>query len=217
MPPVVSIVGPQNSGKTTFIQKLLPELRSRGYRVATIKHVPRDARFDKPDKDSWRHLEAGSEAVVISARDKTVLIKRSSPAVAISDLVRLLGDDYDIILTEGFKQGEAPKIEVHRREVGPPLTGLRKLFARVTDEPLKSTVRQFSLDDVKGVADLLEKGFIKPQRERLSLYVNGTLLSLRGFPRRIITNVLLAMVSSLKGVDRVHRLQVWLRRKPKED
>ncbi len=215
-PPLISIVGQSRSGKTTFIEKLLPELKARGYRVATIKHVPGQAQFDKREMDSWRHLEAGSEATIISAGDETVLIK-PSPSAALGDLVHLLGDDYDIILAEGFKKGEAPKIEVHRREIGPPLTGLRKLFAQVTDEPLEAKVRQFSLEDVKGVADLLEKGFIKPNKERLSVYVNGSLLSLRAFPRRIITSVLLAMVSSLKGVAKVRRLEVWLKKPFAED
>lgn len=214
-PPVVSIVGLSKSGKTTFIEKLLPELRGRGYRVATIKHVSGDAQFDKPGKDSWRHLEAGSQAAVISAWDKAVLIKPLPPGLA--GLVRMLGDDYDIILTEGFKQEEAPKIEIHRRQVGPPLLNLRKLFAVVTDEPLKTKVRQFSLEDAAGVADLLEKGFIKPNKERLSLYVNGSLLSLRSFPRRIITGVLLAMVASLKGVGKIGRLEVWWRGSPPDD
>ncbi len=75
MPPIVSIVGRAKSGKTTLMEKLIGELKSRGYRVATIKHTPQGMSLDKPDKDSWRHLNAGSEATIVSSPDKVVLIK----------------------------------------------------------------------------------------------------------------------------------------------
>lgn len=215
-PPVVCIVGLSNSGKTTFIEKLLPELAVRGYRVATIKHVPRQAHFDRPDKDSFRHLAAGSQATLIASRDQLVQIRPATPGANLADLVRLLGDDYDIVLAEGFKQDEAAKIEVHRRQIGPPLKGLKRLTAIVTDEPLADKVRQFSLDDVKGVADLLEKGFIKPQQQRLAMFVNGEPLPLASFPRRMVTNTLLAIAASLKGVDKVGRLEIWLRRSQRD-
>jgi molybdopterin-guanine dinucleotide biosynthesis protein B len=134
------------------------------------------------------------------------------PGANLADLVRLLGDDYDIVLAEGFKQDTAAKIEVHRQQIGLPLKGLERLAAIVTDEPLATKVRQFSLEDVKGVADLLEKGFIKPQRQRLAMFVNGEPLPLASFPRRIVTSTLLAIAASLKGVDKVSRLEIWMRR-----
>ena len=214
MPPIVSVIGKSKSGKTTLIEKLIKELKSRGYRVATIKHVPQGVSFDEPDKDSWRHLQAGSEAVSISSPDKIVLIKPVAKDPTLDEIARLLGEDYDIILTEGFKQGNAPKIEVHRKEAGPPFKDIKKLIAIVTDEPLETKARQFSPEDVKGLADLLEKGFIEPQRERISLYINNTPIPLTVFPKQIISNVLLASVSSLKGVSKIESLQIFLKRKP---
>lgn len=212
MPPLISIVGRAKSGKTTLIEKLIGELKSRGYRVATIKHASQGMTFDEPDKDSWRHIQAGSEATAVTSPDRVVLVKPVAEEPALDEIVPLFGEDYDIILAEGFKQGNAPKIEVHRREVGPPLGAVRKLIAIVTDEPLETKTRQFSLEDVKGLADLLEKGFIKPQQERLSLYVNKVPISLSSFPREIITNIMLAIASSLKGVGGVKSLEVFLRR-----
>ena len=214
MPPIVSVIGKSKSGKTTLIEKLIKELKSRGYRVATIKHVPQGVSFDEPDKDSWRHLQAGSEAVSVSSPDKIVLIKPVAKDPTLDEITRLLGEDYDIILTEGFKQGNAPKIEVHRKEAGPPFKDIKKLIAIVTDEPLETKARQFSPEDVKGLADLLEKGFIEPQRERISLYINNTPIPLTVFPKQIISNVLLASVSSLKGVSKIESLQIFLKRKP---
>jgi molybdopterin-guanine dinucleotide biosynthesis protein B len=212
MLPIVSIVGKSKSGKTTLIEKLIRELNSRGYRVATIKHTPGGMSLDEPGKDSWRHIDAGSEATAVSSPDRIVLVKPVAPDITLDEIAHFLGEDYDIILTEGFKQGSAPKIEVHRKEVGPPLSNIKKLIAIVTDETLETKKRQFSLEDVSGLADLLEKGFIKPQRERASLYVNNVLVPLSAFPREIITNVLLTMASCLKGVGEVRTLKIFLRK-----
>jgi molybdopterin-guanine dinucleotide biosynthesis protein B len=212
MPPIVSIVGKSSSGKTTLMEKLIAELKSRGYRVATVKHTPRESSFDEPGKDSWRHTQAGSEAAVVSSSDKLVLIKPLSAEPTMEQIAYLLGEDYDIILAEGFSRGDAPKIEVHRQQAGPPLARVKKLIAIATDEPLETKARQFSLEDAKGLADLLEKGFIQPNRERLSLYVNHTPIVLTLFPRQIITNVLLALASSLKGVKKVKSLDILYRK-----
>jgi len=212
MPPIISIVGKSKSGKTTFIEKLVGELKSRGYRVATIKHTPQGMTLDEPGRDSWRHIQAGSEATAIASPDKIVLIKPIAQALTLDEIVRFFGEDYDIILAEGFKQGNAPKIEVHRKEVGPLLSSIKKRIAIVTDEPVETRIRQFSWQDIKGLADLLEEGFIKPQRERTSLYINNVPIVLTTWPQEIITNVILAMASSLKGVGEVRSLELFLRR-----
>jgi molybdopterin-guanine dinucleotide biosynthesis protein MobB len=212
MTPIVSIVGKSKSGKTTLIEKLIGELKSRGYKVATIKHTSQKLVFDEPGKDSWRHTQAGSEMTMVSSPDRIVLIKPITEEPSLEEIAHLAGEDYDLILTEGFSKGNAPKIEVRRQKAGPPLT-IKKLIAIVSDEPLKTKTRQFSPDDIKGLADLLEQGFIMPQRERLSIYVNKTPLPLSSFPREIISNVLLALVSSLKGGKEIWSLEFFLKRK----
>lgn len=218
MPPIVSIVGRSGSGKTTLLEKLITELKSRGYRVATVKHIHGDMSFDKPGKDTWRHLESGSEAAAAFSKGKLVVVRPvASSEPDLDQIARFLGEDYDIIITEGFKHSGAPKIEVHRREVAPPLEGITKIIAIATDEPLDASVRQFSLGDIKPIADLIVKGFIEPQKERLNVYVNNTPLPLSVFPREFFTNVLLAMAASLKGVGRVRSLDVFLRRNPDKD
>ena len=212
MPPIISIIGKSKSGKTALIEKLVGELKSRGYRVATIKHAPQGMTLDEPDKDSWRHIQAGSEATAIASPGRVVLIKPIAQELTLDQIARFFGEDYDIILAEGFKHSDAPKIEVHRKEVGPPFSRIKKLIAIVTDEPLETKTRQFSLQDIKGIADLLEEGFIKPQRERISLYINNIPVVLTTFPKQVITNVILAIASCLKGVSEVRSLELFLRR-----
>ncbi|MFC2035262.1 molybdopterin-guanine dinucleotide biosynthesis protein B [Chloroflexota bacterium] len=213
MSSVVSIVGNSKVGKTTLIEKLIRELKSRGYRVATVKHAPGGMTFDKPDKDSGRHIQAGSEATVVSSQTQVVLIRPVASDVTLDEIAYLLREDYDVLLAEGFKQENVPKIEICRREIGLPLRDIKKLIAVVTDEPLEIETRQFSLDDVEGLADLLEEGFIKPQDEQLSLYVNGVSIALSTFPKELIINVLEGMAAALKGVGEVKSLELFLRKR----
>ena len=212
MPPIVSIIGNSKSGKTTLIEKLVQELKLRGYRVATIKHTPQGVNFDEPGRDSWRHIQAGSEATAVSSPHKIVMIKPIAQEETLDEIAYLLGEDYDIILAEGFKQGNAPKIEIHRKDAGPPLRDIKKLIGIVTDEPLETKARQFSPDGIENIADLLERGFIKPQKERISLHINNIPITLTTFPKQIISSVLLAMVSCLKGTGKIKSLQIFLKK-----
>jgi molybdopterin-guanine dinucleotide biosynthesis protein B len=210
MPVIVAIVGNSKSGKTTLIEKLIGELKARGYRVATVKHALEAAGFDEPGKDSWRHLQAGSEATAINSEDRLVLIKPVTSTVTLGEIAQFFGEDYDIVLAEGFKQADVPKIEIHRREAGPPLNDIKGLIAITTDEPLGTETRQFPLGDIKGLADLLEGSFIKTQGDRLSLYVNGAPITLTAFPKQFINRVLLAMAFSLKGMGKIRSLKFFL-------
>jgi molybdopterin-guanine dinucleotide biosynthesis protein B len=213
MPPIVSIIGISESGKTTLMEKLIRELKSRNYRVATVKHTAEEATLDKPGKDTWRHLQAGSEVTVLASENGMVMMKPVTSEGTLDEIARLFGEDYDIILAEGFKQSDTPKIEVHRKNVGPPLKDIKRIIAIASDEPLDTKTRQFSLDDVKGLVDFIEDGFIKPRGNRLSIYINDVSVPLSQFPREIVTNVLLAMVNSLKGVGKINSLKVFLRKK----
>jgi len=212
MPVIVSIVGKSGSGKTTLIEKLIPELGSRGYEVVTIKHTPEDVSLDEPGKDSWRHMQAGSQAVIIASATRMLLVRPLAPEAKLEEIVSVLGEDYDIVLAEGFKQDSAPKIEVHRREVGAPLEGVAGIIAIATDEALDTPVRQFSLGDVAGMAEFLEEGLLKPYQDRVSLYVNRSPVSLSVFPRDLIGRVLVAMASSLRGVGEVRNLKFFFGR-----
>ncbi len=134
MPPIVSIVGRSKSGKTTLIEKLIVELKARGYHIATAKHTHRDMTTPESDKDSDRHLKAGSEASLIIDPHGLMMIKPFQNDISVEQVAQIVGEDYDLILTEGFKEDDAPKIEVHRKENAPPLEGVKKIFAIVTDE-----------------------------------------------------------------------------------
>lgn len=213
MPAIISFVGHSNSGKTTLLEKLIRELKSRGYRVATVKHAGHGTNLDEQGKDSWRHIQAGSEATIVHSQDRLMLIKPVAPDISLEEIAPLFGEDPDIILAEGFKQSDLPKIEVHRKAIGPPLKDLKKLIAIATDEPLAVETRQFSLEDARGLADFIEKGFIKPQGDRLAIYINDRPIILTKFPKELIASILTAMTASLKGAGKITSLRLFLKKK----
>ncbi len=169
MTPVVSFVGNSGVGKTTFLEKLIPVLKSRGYRVAAIKHDAHRFVIDYPGKDSWRLTEAGSDIVVISSGEKLALVERPASERDLSDLVGMVSDRVDVVVTEGYRGASAVKIEVSRSAHSHTITArLDDLIAIVTDEPFEYPVTQFGLDDADAVATFLEARFsLKPATERV--------------------------------------------------
>lgn len=160
MIPIVSVVGKSNVGKTTLLEKLIPELKRRGYRVATVKHDAHSFEIDTPGKDTWRHRQAGADVVVISSRDKLAMIRRLSEEMPLAEISAGI-TGVDIILTEGYKRGNAPKVEVSRRVMSTELLcNADELVAIAADQPFDMPVPQFGLDDVAGLADVLVERFL---------------------------------------------------------
>jgi molybdopterin-guanine dinucleotide biosynthesis adapter protein len=213
MPPLVSIVGKSGSGKTVFLEKLIRELSSRGYRLATIKHTHHAINFDQPQKDSWRHARAGAAITMCTSSSEIQIVKPVGPEVTIEKLAAFFGEEYDLVITEGFSgEGSTPKIEVHRKEAHLPLLNPTHLMAFVTDEPLETEVRQFGLEDAKGVSDMLEETFLKPSRERLYLYINGEPVPLSDLSVRFISQALLALAGNVKDATGIERLEFRYRK-----
>ena len=158
--PIICVVGRSKSGKTTLLEKLIPELKRRGYRVATIKHHSHPGfEIDVPGKDTWRHAQAGSDHVVIAAPDKVAHIQKVPRKPTLDELAATI-TDADLILTEGFKNSDKPKIEVVRAARSErPFCTPEELVAIATDVSLAWDVPLFDLDDAAGLADLIERKF----------------------------------------------------------
>ena len=159
MPQIISVVGNSKSGKTTLIEKLIPELKNRGYRIGTIKHTSHGFDMDKKGKDSWRHKAAGADTVVIASGEKIVMVKDENSA----GLERLgkYFDDVDLVITEGFKKENRPKIEIYRSHNSAPLCQNDKtVIALVTDTDIRVNVPVFGLEEIKSLADLIEKKYL---------------------------------------------------------
>jgi molybdopterin-guanine dinucleotide biosynthesis adapter protein len=160
MPAVICIVGRSQSGKTTLIEKLIPVLKKRGYRIGTVKHTHHVFDFDKTGKDSWRHKDAGADTVVIASPGKIALVKNDHHGT----LDGLVGyfDDLDLVITEGFKRENKPKIEVVRaaRHTKPLLQEDHQLVAVVTDVEMHPGVPVFGLEEVEKLADFIKNRFL---------------------------------------------------------
>ncbi len=158
MTPVVSIVGKSGAGKTTFIEKLVPALRALGLRTGVVKHHGHPTLFDMPGKDTFRHFQAGAEVVVGASSVQVAVFRRVDGAFSLDDLVATYFADLHLVLTEGYKRGPYPKIEIHRAvHAAELLCTAEELLALVTDELLPVAAPQFGLEDAGGVAVLLKE------------------------------------------------------------
>ena len=155
-PPVVSIVGNSGSGKTTLLEKLIRQLKQRGHKVGTIKHDVHGFEMDRKGKDSWRHKNAGAATTIISSPFQIGMVKDVAHDQDIDEIVPLLAH-VDIILTEGYKRGDRPKIEMFRPEVSPePLCrGDNRLIALVGTAPVDIGVPYFAADDIEALAGFI--------------------------------------------------------------
>lgn len=124
-PAVIGVTGWSGSGKTALIVRLIPELATRGYRVATVKHAHHAFDIDTPGKDSFEHRAAGATEVVVSSAKRWAIMheNRDTSEPALEDLLAKLSP-VDIVLVEGFKNEAHTKIEVHR-----PVTGVDLICA----------------------------------------------------------------------------------------
>lgn len=162
MIPIISIVGKSDSGKTTLIEKLIHELKKRGYRLATVKHDVHGFDIDHEGKDSWRHKEAGADLVIISSPKRVALIQDVDKDHSLEGLRKFFVRDVDIILSEGYKRGPHPKIEVFRknRRSSPLCSREDNLIAIASDVSLDIGVPCLDINDAKGLVDLIEKDFL---------------------------------------------------------
>ncbi len=213
MIPIVSIVANSETGKTTLLEQLVRELKRRGYRLAVIKHTAQDFELDRQGTDSWRLAQAGSDAMILSSPSKLAILKPVERDMTPGEISRLIGQDFDLILTEGFKKSDTPKIEVHRKELGKELLcSPEELFALVTDEKLDLALPQFSWDEIPGLADAIEERFLARKEEEIALFVNDTPVPLSPFVREFMAKTLEGMVSALKGIEEVKSLNIWLKK-----
>jgi molybdopterin-guanine dinucleotide biosynthesis protein B len=164
--PIVSFIGRSNSGKTTLIERVIPQLVRAGYRVATVKHAGHGFDLDTEGKDSWRHKRAGASSVVVVSNGSLALFADVSEQLKVEEVRdRFLDSSYDLIIAEGWKSEGYPKIIVVRDQLGEISSSSDGLLAVVSDKPIDLAVPVLHLDDVDGVAGLLIRQFPLRRRE----------------------------------------------------
>ncbi|NOZ72212.1 MAG: molybdopterin-guanine dinucleotide biosynthesis protein B [Chloroflexi bacterium] len=156
IPPVISIVAKSGTGKTTFMEKLIPALKQREVCVGVLKHHGHPTPFDVPGKDTYRHAQAGADVVVGASAVQVAVFRRENGAANLDAAIARHFAGLDLVLTEGYKRGSYPKIEVHRAARSHELLcEPEELLLLVTDEVWPLAVPQFGLEEAEAVADWL--------------------------------------------------------------
>lgn len=221
-PPVVSLVGKPASGKTTLLEKLIPELVRQGYRIGTIKHHVHDFEMDKPGKDTWRHKQAGAHTVVLSSPAGLGVIRDTTSDTSIAELVIRYFHDVDLVITEGYKRELMPKIELFRSAAHKNLLSGRdeSWIAFISDVEIKPTqnLPVFNIDDIQKITAFLVARFIKPLPEPdVFLQVNGKSVPLNFFVRKFIKHSIIGMTTSLKGCQNPEEITITIRCQKEEN
>ncbi|WP_380054847.1 bifunctional molybdopterin-guanine dinucleotide biosynthesis adaptor protein MobB/molybdopterin molybdotransferase MoeA [Falsihalocynthiibacter sp. SS001] len=167
---VFGVTGWKNNGKTGLMERLIAEVRARGFSVSTIKHAHHRFDLDQEGKDSFRHRAAGAKQVLLSSSKRWALMDElqgdNEPELA-EHIARL--DPVDLVLVEGFKAASHPKIEVHRGNAArEPLIALKDqtVLAVASDRPQELHVPVFDLDDTAAIADFILEyvGLVKSEK-----------------------------------------------------
>ncbi|MCT8158932.1 bifunctional molybdopterin-guanine dinucleotide biosynthesis adaptor protein MobB/molybdopterin molybdotransferase MoeA [Pseudoruegeria sp. SHC-113] len=164
---VYGIVGYKNAGKTGLVERLVAEITARGFTVSTLKHAHHGVDVDQPGRDSHRHREAGAQEVLLASAKRWALMHElrgaAEPAMA-EQLARL--SPVDLVLVEGFKREDHPKVEAFRQVANNPLIAAQDASVRAVaaDCDVEAGERPvFDLDDTGAIADfiLAEVGLVK--------------------------------------------------------
>jgi molybdopterin-guanine dinucleotide biosynthesis adapter protein len=155
---VFAIAGYSGAGKTTLIEKLLPELIGRGLRVSVIKHAHHGFDIDRPGKDSYRQRQAGASEVMITSSARWALLHelRNEPEPSLASYLTRFSA-CDLVLVEGFKREPVPKLEVLREDNGkaPLYPANPQVLALATDLAVATGLPCFGLDDIAPMADFI--------------------------------------------------------------
>ena len=152
------VVGWKNAGKTGLMERLVTEITGRGISVSTVKHAHHTFDVDHPGKDSHRHRVAGAREVLLSSRNRVALMQelRDEEEPSLAALLTRLSP-VDLVLIEGYKRDDHPKVEAHRTETGSPLIAPDDPTIRAVASDVELILDRpvFDLDDTKAIADFI--------------------------------------------------------------
>ena len=154
--PALSFTAKSGTGKTTYLEKLLPLLKKEHLRIAMIKHDAHGFEIDKPGKDSYRLTRAGADHMILTSNDCTavILTHKDQPQEIGSILNRI--ENVDFIITEGYKLGNLNKIQLLRRGYNEePVGSAKNIIAFVTDFPYEADVPVFNLNHPEEIVPFL--------------------------------------------------------------
>lgn len=163
-PLIIQFAGYKNTGKTTWVCRMTEKFKQAGCRVGTIKHDAHDFQMDMPGTDTWKHQASGADITAISSSQRSAIIKRTTENV--DTLIAAIRDEVDVILIEGFKSADYPKVILAREashlslleQLSQPVALVCWPEAQSSDSlnNERLSVPQFALDDYDAVFQLLK-------------------------------------------------------------
>ncbi len=209
MIPLISFVGYHNSGKTTFARKVIKELQRRGYKVGVIKSTHHEITEERRGKDTQLYLSDNVESVALVTPTRTLFngkIERNPEYIAFKFF-----SGFDIVICEGFKKSSLPKIEVARREISSKTLfesgEIENVIAVVSDFKVEG-VKNFSFEQYREVADLIEEKFLKSEDEDVDLFVNGKKVPMKFFVRNTLKGIVKGYIKNLKGTENARKIEI---------
>ncbi len=154
---IIGIVGWKNSGKTYFASKIIKKLKIKNYRVASIKHAHHEFDIDYKNTDSFIHRESGSSQVIVSSSKRWVKITelKNSKELSLQDLINQLSET-DIVIVEGFKNEDHPKIEIIKNASNNYLfKKISNIKAIISDEKISTNLKQFKKNDIDNIVNYI--------------------------------------------------------------
>ncbi|MBC7905723.1 MAG: molybdopterin-guanine dinucleotide biosynthesis protein B [Rhodospirillaceae bacterium] len=159
MSTLFGFTGHSGSGKTTLLLNLIPLLTARGLTVSTVKQANAGFDIDKPGKDSYEHRTAGAREVLVASAKRWALMHeyREQPELTMDQLLARMSP-VDLVLVEGFRRWDHPRIEVWRPEIGkaPMFPDDPLVVAVASTGPVTDLDRPLlALDDVEAIAEFV--------------------------------------------------------------
>jgi molybdopterin-guanine dinucleotide biosynthesis adapter protein len=165
--PILGFAAFSGTGKTTLLTQLIPILKQEGLRIGLIKHSHHNIQIDQPGKDSFRLREAGASPVMlVSTHRRAIITEFQTVTEPVLDEQLLAFDQsgLDLILIEGFKATQFPKIELQRASLNNPLLYLNdpSIIAVASDFPLDvpSSLVQLDLNQPELIAEFITQQFM---------------------------------------------------------
>ena len=225
---ILAVVGEKGSGKTKVVEELVRALKAKGLKVSTAKHVPEEGfSLDRPGKDSWRHAEAGADAVTLVAPREVSTIRRvRTGELGPDEILTLASQGCDVLIMEGFSSifGRDPRVlkivvvKEPEKAVELEASGaLKPILAFVGPGGLgeaRPRAPYFGFEELGALADKIADMLAGKER-RASLFLDGEEVPLNPFVRELLRKLVLAFASCLKGVELAgdEEVAVLIRRK----